>query len=104
MTANEISRMTGLEEFITKGINKITVQKLGLPNKWDDDNDKYHAMINVLSNMESFFPCVELNTDSWDNIHAVICHATHAYTRINEEKKPTLTCIVWNKMFFFPNT
>ena len=71
----------------TKGINKRTVQKLGLPNKWDDDNDKYHAMINVSSNMESFFPCVELNTDSWGNIHAVICHATHAYTRINEEKK-----------------
>ena len=44
-------------------------------------------MINVSSNMESFFPCVELNTDSWGNIHAVICHATHAYTRINEEKK-----------------
>ena len=25
MTANEISRMTGLEEFITKGINKISL-------------------------------------------------------------------------------
>ena len=41
---------------LTKGINKRTVQKLGLPDKWDDDNNKYHAMINVSSNMESFFP------------------------------------------------
>ena len=37
--------------------------------------------------MESFFPCVDSNTDCWDNIHAVICHATHAYSRINEEAK-----------------
>ena len=58
-----------------------------MPNKWDKDNEKYHAIINVSSNMESFFPCVDSNTDCWDNIHAVICHATHAYSGINEEAK-----------------
>ena len=71
----------------TKGANTRTVPKIELPNKWDKDNEKYHAIINVSSNMESFFPCVDSNTDCWDNIHAVIYHATHAYSRINEEAK-----------------
>ena len=44
-------------------------------------------MIHVSSNMESFFLSVESNTDSWDNIDAVICHATHVYSRLNEEAK-----------------
>ena len=32
--------------------------------------------------MESYFPDIELNTETWNNIHSLICHATHAYSNI----------------------
>ena len=37
--------------------------------------------------MEYYFPFVQSNTDSWNNIHAILCHATHAYTTLKDESE-----------------
>ena len=37
--------------------------------------------------MEYYFPCVQTNTDSWNNIHAILCHATHAYSTLKKESE-----------------
>ena len=44
-------------------------------------------MIEVTSKMEFYFPDVQSNTDSWNNIHAILCHATHAYTSLKKESE-----------------
>ena len=66
---------------------KRCVIPIKLPNRFKGIDDKCDKMIEVTSRMEFYFPDVQSNTDSWTNLHAVLCHATHAYTFLRNESE-----------------
>ena len=66
---------------------KRAVLAIELPDRFKGCDDRCDKMIEVTSKMEFYFPCVQSNTDSWNNIHAILCHATHAYTTLKKESE-----------------
>ena len=66
---------------------KRTVLAIELPDRFKRGDDKCDKKIEVTSKMEFYFPDVQSNTDSWNNIHAILCHATHAYTSLKKESE-----------------
>ena len=65
-----------------KSRKNANIQILELPDKFEEGDDKYDKMIELSSNMESYFPSVEPRSASWNNVKALICHATHAYSSL----------------------
>ena len=73
--------------FLLQEKNKRTVLAIELPDRFKGCDDKCDKMIEVTSKTEFYFPDVQSNTDSWNNIHAILCHATHAYTSLKKESE-----------------
>ena len=70
-----------------RGKKNRAVLAIDLPDKFKGCDERCNKMIEVLSKMEYYFPFVQSNTDSWNNIHVILCHATHAYTTLKDESE-----------------
>ena len=67
--------------------NKASTLNIKLPDEYKDDGEKYEKMIAVSSNMDSYFCSLKPDTDTWENVRSVVCHATSAYSNLEYTKK-----------------
>ena len=48
-------------------------------------------MIELFSNMESYFPSIEPRSASWNNVKALICHVIHAYSSLKYQSNQLIS-------------